>query len=341
MQNYLRKRKANIVFLLGVILLFITQFFVFQQAQSLINNYKLVNLTKEAAQHINEHVFIVIFIFCCIVDALMIALLFYIAYRDKKHFELQMKYQASVLERANRAEEISRHKSEFLANMSHELRTPLNSIIGFAELIGDEKVGPVSVDQKEYLKDILASAKHLLQLINDILDFAKIETGKLAFSPEQIDLKTLIEEVKGTLCYLISDKEIKLIFNIDPHLKTIILDPIRLKQVLYNYLSNAIKFTARGGIITVRLQPENEKSFRLEVEDTGRGIPEKDLKRMFIEFEQLEQPTEKKYAGTGIGLALTRRIVNIQHGKVGVSSQVGKGSIFYAVLPYEANLGIE
>src|SRR5207245_11723103 len=134
-------------------------------------------------------------------------------------------------------------KSEFLANMSHELRTPLNAIIGFSELMHDGKVGPVSADHKEYLGDILTSSHHLQQLINDVLDLAKVESGKMEFRPEAVDLGKLITEVRDILRTLTAEKRIKLAWEVDPALDAIVADPAKLKQVLYNYLSNALKFT--------------------------------------------------------------------------------------------------
>lgn len=224
-------------------------------------------------------------------------------------------------------------KSEFLANMSHELRTPLNAIIGFTELMYLEKVGPISPDHKEYLGDILTSSRHLLQLINDILDLAKVESGKMEFHPEKIDFDKVIGEVCDILRTLIAKNKISLTIKVDPKVKTATLDPAKFKQVLYNYISNAIKFTKEGGTVEVRIVPEGPKNFRLEVKDNGIGISKKDIPRLFSEFQQLNATTSKKYQGTGLGLALTLRIVEAQDGQVGVNSTLGKGSAFFAVLP--------
>ena len=238
-------------------------------------------------------------------------------------------------EQNRRMQEANRLKSEFLANMSHELRTPLNAIIGFSELMYHEKVGPLSPDHKEYLGDILTSARHLLQLINDVLDLSKIEAGRMEFRPEMMDLAKITGEVKDILRGLAGTKKIQVETEIDPTLSKVILDSSKFKQVLYNFLSNAIKFTPEAGKIVIRLKPEGKNQFRLEVEDTGIGVSEKDIPKLFSEFQQLDAGTGKKYAGTGLGLALIKRIVEAQNGMVGVKSELGKGSVFFAVFPLE------
>jgi PAS domain S-box-containing protein len=232
-----------------------------------------------------------------------------------------------------RMQEANRLKSEFLANMSHELRTPLNAIIGFAELMFKGKVGPLSEDHREYLGDILNSSRHLLQLINDVLDLAKVESGKIEFRPEAIDLTKVVGEVRDILRGLASTKRIQVSTSIDSEVATVILDPAKLKQVLYNYLSNALKFTDDGGKVSITALPVSDESFRIQVEDSGIGVRPNDLARLFVEFQQLDAGSSKKYAGTGLGLALTKRIVEAQGGEVGVESVFGRGSTFWAVLP--------
>jgi PAS domain S-box-containing protein len=253
---------------------------------------------------------------------------------EQKQLEEQLRRKNEELEEQNhRVQEANRLKSEFLANMSHELRTPLNGIIGFSELMYDERVGTVSAEHKEYLGDILTSSRHLLQLINDVLDLAKVESGKMEFRPERLELGKLVGEVRDILRTLTAQKHIQLDCSIDASLGTLCLDPAKLKQVLYNYLSNALKFTPEGGRIFLRVRPEQEDTFRLEVEDTGIGIRAADFERLFVEFQQLDASAAKKYQGTGLGLALTRRIVEAQGGQVGMNSELGAGSVFYAVLP--------
>jgi protein-histidine pros-kinase len=236
-------------------------------------------------------------------------------------------------EQYKRVQEANRLKSEFLANMSHELRTPLNAIIGFAELMHDGKVGPVSEDHKEYLGDILASSRHLLQLINDVLDLSKIESGKMEFRPEPVSVSKIATEVRDILRSLAGSKRIPVTLELSDALADVVADPAKLKQVLYNYLSNALKFTPDGGRVVLRIQPEGPDTFRVEVEDSGIGIRPEDVGRLFVEFQQLDSGVSKKHGGTGLGLALTKRIVEGQGGRVGVKSTPGQGSLFFAVLP--------
>jgi PAS domain S-box-containing protein len=241
---------------------------------------------------------------------------------------------------SRRAQEASRLKSEFLANMSHELRTPLNAIIGFAEILHDGKVGPVGAEQKEFLGDILGSARHLLQLINDVLDLSKVEAGKMEFFPEAIELTSLVAEIRDGLRGLAAHKRIRMDVDVDDAvIGPLVIDRAKLKQILYNYLSNALKFTPEDGQVTVRAAPEGPDDFRLEVEDTGIGIEPVNLQRLFVDFEQLDSTAGKRYAGTGLGLALTRRLVEAQGGRAGARSTPGHGSVFHATLPRVARSG--
>ncbi len=231
------------------------------------------------------------------------------------------------------AQEANRMKSEFLANMSHELRTPLNAIMGFAKLLAHGKVGAVSAQQQEFLVDILKSSDHLLQLINDVLDLAKVEAGKMEFRPERIFLSQVVGEVRNILRAVSSSKQIRIEAELHPDCELLDLDPGKLKQVLYNYLSNALKFTNEYGRVIIRARPENGTMFRLEVADDGIGISQDDIRKLFSEFRQLDSSSGKRYQGTGLGLALTRRIVEAQGGSIGVNSIAGEGSTFFAVLP--------
>jgi signal transduction histidine kinase len=219
--------------------------------------------------------------------------------------------------------------------MSHELRTPLNAIIGFSELMVDGKVGEMSGEHREYLNDILTSARHLLQLINDVLDLTKVEAGRMEFRPEALDLGRVATEVRDIVRGLSASKRVAVDLSVSPGLPPALLDGSKLKQVLYNYLSNAVKFTPEGGRVEVRLAPGSPGRFTLEVEDTGIGIREGDLHKLFIEFQQLDAGSSKKYGGTGLGLALTKRIVEAQGGSVSVRSAWGQGSVFSAELPLE------
>jgi PAS domain S-box-containing protein len=224
-------------------------------------------------------------------------------------------------------------KSEFLANMSHELRTPLNAIIGFAELMHRGKVGPVSAEHEEYLGDILSSSKHLLQLINDILDLAKVESGKMEFRPQPVDLTKLAREVCDILRGLVASEHLQVETIVDPDVRMVVVDPARVKQILYNYLSNAIKFTPPGGRITFRILPEGTTQFRIDVKDTGVGIAATDFDKLFVEFQQLDATSAKRYQGTGLGLALTKKLATAHGGRVEVQSKPGEGSTFSAILP--------
>ena len=255
-----------------------------------------------------------------------------ISQRNKLHEELHKKNQE--LEQQNRlVQHANRLKSEFLANMSHELRTPLNGIIGFAELMHDEKLGPITPDHKEYLHDILASGRHLLQLINDVLDLSKVEAGKLEFAPERTDPAIVVGEVCEIVRAMAAKKRIKIKIESDPSLANVEVDRRSLKQILYNYISNALKFTPADGKVTVRVMPQGSDEFRVEVEDTGVGIRAENLGRLFVEFQQFADSGATDRTGTGLGLALTKKIVEAQGGGVGVNSTPGHGSIFHATLP--------
>ena len=253
---------------------------------------------------------------------------------DRKLLEEQLRGQNFELEEQNRRlNEASRMKSEFLANMSHELRSPLNGIIGFAELLHDGRLGAVSEKVKEFLARIHKSARHLLQLINDLLDLSKIEAGRLSLYPEPVHLAGLIEEVVAIQAAVAAPKKIRIVTELSPEIGSVTTDASRFRQILYNYLSNALKFTDEGGEVTVRLQPQGANEFCLEVSDTGIGIAPQDIPRLFTEFQQLDATASKRYPGTGLGLALTKRIVEAQGGEVGVRSRPGEGSTFFVVLP--------
>ena len=163
-----------------------------------------------------------------------------------------------------------------------------------------------------------------------MLDLSKIEAGRLEFRPEPVIVSDVIQEVTGTLSTLAAGKQIQIDTEIDPEVDHVSLDPSRLRQVLYNYLSNALKFTGDGGHVTIGLQSMGRFEFRLEVRDSGIGIAEEDIPRLFVEFQQLDATTAKRYQGTGLGLALTKRIVEAQGGRIGVHSQPGQGSTFFA-----------
>jgi signal transduction histidine kinase len=235
----------------------------------------------------------------------------------------------AALELASQASQI---KSRFLASVSHEFRTPLNGIIGFSELLYDAVVGPITDDQQSCLSDILSCSRHLLTLINQVLDLTKIESGKMDFQHEEVHLEVVAREVMDGVKAIAAGKRISLRLESDGRVGPVLADAARLRQVLFNYLSNALKHTAEMGAVAVRIAAEGPDSYRMEVEDNGVGIHADDLPRLFTEFGQLGA-SEKAKSGTGLGLAITRGIVEAQGGRVGVDSTPGVGSRFWAVLP--------
>jgi signal transduction histidine kinase len=242
----------------------------------------------------------------------------------------------AALDEKNRALiEAAEAKNRFLTGMSHELRTPLNCIIGFSEILSDDKAGGATAEQKEYLGDILASGRHLLSLVNDVLDLAKVEAGKMTVHPAPFALEAAVGEIGSVMRSALLKNKIRFETFVDPRLGEAVLDVKLFKQILFNLLSNAVKFTDPGGSVGLRLEPAGEGFFSVKVSDTGIGIRAEDLPRLFQEFEQVggEAAREKLALGTGLGLALTRRIVRLQGGEISVESDYGKGTTFTARLP--------
>jgi signal transduction histidine kinase/CheY-like chemotaxis protein len=228
--------------------------------------------------------------------------------------------------------EASQHKSEFLARMSHELRTPLNAVIGFSELLLERAVGDLTSEQDEYLRDIHSSGNHLLTLINEILDLSKIEAGRMELHLEETGLSDIIDDAVVTLRPLIERKRLNVSAALDPAVPLLRADKVRLKQIMFNLLSNAAKFTPDGGRIRVESRRVNG-DVELSVLDSGPGIAEEDQPRLFREFTQLELTSPNEHIGTGLGLALVKRLADLHGGRVWVESQVGKGSRFVVRLP--------
>ncbi|NCF10600.1 MAG: hypothetical protein GWP66_07965 [Gammaproteobacteria bacterium] len=235
------------------------------------------------------------------------------------------------------AEGANQAKSDFLANMSHELRTPLNSIIGFSQALGQGLAGPVSKEQKEYLDDILESGRHLLGIINEILDLAKIEAGKVQLEYASFAVAELFDKSLFLFREKADTHGMQLELDIAPELGEVCADYQRLRQVLINLLGNAFKFTADGGTIALRAHPVDEfgdvGGLQVSVTDSGIGIKPQDLERLFQPFEQLEPSLTKKYEGTGLGLALSRNIVEQHGGRIWAESEPGQGSTFHFVIP--------
>ena len=230
------------------------------------------------------------------------------------------------------ARQASAAKSRFLGSVSHELRTPLNGIVGFAQMLHDGGLGPVSDLQRECLGDVLSCSDQLLMLIGDLLDLTKIESGKMTFQYEPVSLTRLITDSIDTLQAIADSKRIDVSFETGAEVDSVLADSGRLKQILYNYLSNALKFTPAGGCIQVSVAPEDGGYYRVDVQDNGIGIAPADIPRLFSEFSQLG-PGEQSKAGCGLGLAVSKHIAEAQGGRVGVESEPGKGSRFYVVLP--------
>jgi signal transduction histidine kinase len=233
--------------------------------------------------------------------------------------------------RTAQVEAASQHKSEFLANMSHELRTPLNAIIGFSEVLSERMFGELNEKQEEYLKDINASGQHLLSLINDILDLSKIEAGRMELELTDFHLSTALDNALILVRERAGRQSITLQLSVDERLGEVRADERKIRQVVLNLLSNAIKFTSEGGRIEVRALPV-DGSVEVTVRDTGAGIAPEDQEAVFEEFRQVGTAA-KKVEGTGLGLTLCRKFVELHGGRIWVKSEVGVGSTFSFTIP--------
>ena len=243
-----------------------------------------------------------------------------------------------------KAEAANLSKSEFLSNMSHELRTPLNHIIGFTELIAGKNCGDINEVQEEYLNDVLRASRHLLSLINDILDLSKIEAGKMDLDVAEVPIRDLLANSLTMVKEKALKNGLRLSLNIEGVPGSLMADERKLKQVIYNLLSNAVKFTPEGGQIEVGSAIRNGnggsdssadgKNLAVWVKDTGIGIEQRDLERLFAPFEQVESSISRKFQGTGLGLALTKKMVELHGGCIQARSEgKDKGSIFEFTLP--------
>lgn len=252
------------------------------------------------------------------------------------NWEIKDKLESNLKEtlRAKEIAEVaSRTKSRFLANMSHELRTPLNAIIGFSEILKDESSGPLNDKQKEYINDVWQSGKHLLSLINDVLDFSRIEAGKMKLELNDFDIKTAIQNSVMMIQKDVMEHNIALSIDIKEDIGTIKADERRLKEVMSNLLSNAAKFTPYGGKIGIEAERKGNDVL-VSVWDTGIGVAEKEKGKIFKEFEQIDSKYSRAYSGTGLGLAISKKLIELQGGKIWFESEgENKGSRFSFTLP--------
>ena len=246
---------------------------------------------------------------------------------NEKNIELES--AKSVAENTNRA------KSDFLANMSHELRTPLNSVIGFSEVLQDQMFGQINEKQREYLNNILTSGRHLLSLINDILDLSKVESGKMKLELSTFSLRETVDDSLMMLREKAIKSGVGLQMELAPQADVnIVADQRKVKQILFNLVSNAVKFTSAGGTIVVSAVKDGE-FIEVTVADTGLGVKDEDIPKLFHPFTQLESVYTKQYEGTGLGLALTRQLVELHGGRVWVKSEFGTGSRFSFTIPLD------
>ncbi|QQD72012.1 response regulator [Acidithiobacillus ferrivorans] len=254
------------------------------------------------------------------------------------------KQSEALLERNQLLRMADQAKSDFLANMSHELRTPLNAIIGFSELLKDGVMGDLSPEQKDATKDIFESGRHLLSLINDILDLSKVEAGMMKLELETANLHDLLQGSLGIVREKAAAHQIRLNLEVEPDFPPVYLDARKAKQILYNLLSNAVKFTPDGGQVTLCGHSRNDLSdpeyaaypdwLEISVADTGIGIAKKDQERLFKPFVQADSGLDRRYEGTGLGLSLVKRLAELHGGRVTMESTLGEGSTFHVWLPW-------
>jgi two-component system CheB/CheR fusion protein len=228
----------------------------------------------------------------------------------------------------------ARVKSEFLANMSHELRTPLNSINGFSEVLYDETFGPLNEKQKKYVNNVLISGKHLLLLINQILDMAKVEAGKMRLALSDLSMKSLLNEISLLVADMVSKKNLQMLLEIDEDLPNIEADELKVKEIIYNLLSNAAKFTPEGGKIGMRAK-KADSEIEIVVWDTGVGIAPENMGKIFEGFFRVDTPYSRVTEGTGLGLPLSKNLVELHNGKFSVESEgLDRGTSVRFTLPF-------
>lgn len=235
------------------------------------------------------------------------------------------------------AEDANRAKSDFLANMSHELRTPLNAIIGFSDILSKGYGGEISEQQEEFIGDIHQSGELLLSIINDILDLSKVEAGKMELEYTEVGVKQLIERSLLFFKEKAMDKNLTMETEIDNKLDILLVDEVRIKQVIVNLLSNAVKFTPYGGKVTTYARMNEDNYIKITIEDTGKGIKEDDIHKLFQPFQQLKKVDGENKEGTGLGLVICKKIIELHGGSIWVESEFGKGSRFIFTIPIKGN----
>ncbi|HEY3099464.1 MAG TPA: ATP-binding protein [Methylomirabilota bacterium] len=257
--------------------------------------------------------------------------------RELARLDAEQRLTADTLRALNvKLEQASQAKSEFLANMSHELRTPLNAILGFTEMILDDLYGDVPAELKEPLADIQTNGKHLLRLINDVLDLSKIEAGRMELSLGDYAAEDIVATVRASLRSIADDKGVELVTEVEPNLPDAYGDAKRLTQCLLNLVGNALKFTHHGRV-TVGVERQGDR-LRYRVTDTGIGIPADKLDEVFAEFRQVDTTTTRDFGGTGLGLSITKKFVEMHGGRIWAESELGKGSTFYFTIPLRVEL---
>jgi len=258
------------------------------------------------------------------------------AHHNTRRLAVEVRQTAKRLEQLNTdLDAAMKSKDQFLSNVSHELRTPLNSIIGFTDLLLTEALGaPLSAQQRDFLETVARNGKQLLELINELLDLQRIAAGRMELKPEPVELAALLSEAAGSVHAQVQKHRHALVVTPPPQDLRVHADRGRVRQILLNLLSNAIKFTPDGGRITLSAADVNGGAeARIAVSDTGIGIAAEDQPKLFQEFSQLDASASRKYEGTGLGLALSRRLVEMHGGEIGVESEMGKGSTFWFTLP--------
>lgn len=267
---------------------------------------------------------------------LMIAvgIIFIIAKKVEELFDKQQELSIEMASAKSSAEAESKAKTQFLANISHELRTPLNAIIGFSEIMKTEAMGPIGTPQyKEFIEDIHISGMHLLSLINDILDFSKAEDNKLQVDFEPVELLKLIKICLRMVLPRAEEAKLELVANLPSEPLFALADPKRLKQVILNLLSNSVKFTPEKGKITINIQKKIDEDFVIiEISDTGVGMAAQDLAKALSPFGQVDNKLSRRYEGTGLGLPLTKKLVELMKGTFDIKSELGLGSTVSIVL---------